>query len=147
MKGFRYTLAERAEIEELIRRGLNLNKISRQLERNCAGLRAEISKNGGFENYNAIVAHKNAQDEHIKKAIFLARSFSDDEIAVINEGRLIGYSINKISQQLGCQYITLKKWLLRNNLLQENSSSISLEERLINIEQQIEIILQFIEGK
>jgi IS30 family transposase len=54
------TLAERRRIESLLRRGISVYRIARELGRNQSALNREVMVNGGHDNYQAAEAHRRA---------------------------------------------------------------------------------------
>jgi IS30 family transposase len=69
----RYTLDERTKIEECIKKNLSLFEMEPIVGRSKYSIKNEIRKNGGKFYYNAEAAQRLADENNLKKALYLSR--------------------------------------------------------------------------
>jgi IS30 family transposase len=120
------TFAERQFIELFLAMGMNPNQIAKKINRSHTGIRTEIRRGGGSLTYKAKIAQQVAEEANNNRYNHLRH-------------RLKQHEIDFIRNEIQCQ---------KNNKIQSPSSNVgALEERISNLEQQLEIILDILGKK
>ncbi len=138
---------DRRTIEEMYKSGYTISDIARYLKKSRSCIKNEMNRSGGKEKYSADLAQKlYIRRQEIRYASYRYQ-FSEDEMKIIEKGINDGFSIYKLSKMLNRDFITIKNYLRSMNLQSVHQKYSSIEERLSNLEAQIEIILDFINPK
>jgi IS30 family transposase len=140
-KLFETSFEQRLEIERLLNEGQSLNTIARLIGKAKSTVLHEIQRCSP-NHYTAIEAQKNRDDRNKKRAHF--KPFTEKEISIINEFMATNASRSKIRHALKCNYCKLSDWLDEHHPSYKGGLMNNLEERLSNIEQQIEILFDIL---
>jgi IS30 family transposase len=154
-KSAHLTFEERQTIETLLDQGMSRYAIAKLLKKEFGTVSREIARFPG-EKYSAIKAQndyklKTQRDRRKQKIIF-----SDQQEEQIRLMMKDLKSRREIAKAMGCSIPTINRWVLENNpsypdqrrnTFKNRNSGINLSDldRLSNLEQQVEIILQIIE--
>jgi IS30 family transposase len=141
-----FKLEERNIIQKMLENGDSHQKIADVLGRSRSGTKAEINRYGGRNYYNAEVAHKLAMERKAKRHSYLRRNFSSEQIDMIRNFYLQGYSQGKIAVLMNCHKEVLHRVVAENNIdINARSENIlTNSDRITSLEQQLEIILDLI---
>lgn len=142
----RLTFEERRIIEEMLRSKSSCRAIAIFLGRAYSAITSEIRYGGGREHYSAEQGQKVREINHAKKIAILRRTFTESEVIFIKKSLAEGSSISEISESMKCNYRKVKDWVRRHTLRSLPEKYICYEERISNLEMQMEILIQHIEG-
>ena len=138
LRGF--SLEERCLIEKLIKENYFIKDIANILERSVSGIKNEISKNLGKNNYCAQNAHQFALEREKQKSRKLQKKITPEQLDVINQGMAEGWTNNKISNISGISHWKLSKYFKENNIQPQSKNYISFESRIDALEDQMELL-------
>lgn len=134
------TLEERQQIEKLLKKGFRNCEIARNLGRSPSVIHYEITRSGGFINYEA----NHAQELSDKRRSAQMAKYRWDGVQETKELiislRKQGKSVNFIANQLQVNCHTLSKFIKRHEL-----GGDIIEERIEALEMQIQIIIEQLE--
>jgi len=140
-------LSERIIIEEMLRAGAKTGTIAASLSRSHSGVKCEIRRSGGRENYCAHTAQKISDLNKENRIRALRKGFSEEEARLITAGVGEGWSRNKIATNVGCTHHRLRQFLKQMDMKTLPKNYVAFEERISALEQQVEIILEIMEKK
>lgn len=153
MKPFnRITFEERQIIEKLLKENMSVFKIADAIGKSFQTLYKEFDRAGGKKFYNADAAQERADQCRLNQNIGKIRVLSKQEQELIISQRKKGISLRKIAYLNGMSEKVVKKFLYSNNpqlTLPRNHGGNTqnigtILDRLTNLEQQVEIILDII---
>lgn len=146
----RFTLEERQLIEKYIKENKSIREIAILLQRHNGSVKQEIDRCMSKDNYNAEKAHAQA----ITKKVPLgkgSRQFTEEEINFIKDKIALGYSTNWVGNRLNADRRTILRFLQKSGIEYFDKrlsgfkpSLLEFKERLENLEQQMEIVLDLI---
>jgi IS30 family transposase len=140
-----FTLEERKEIEKLIKSGFRFKEISIKLNRTYSSIKGE--KRRCPDEYNAEKAHNSYLDGIRRRIEKVRRPLTDLQIKKMEKMVSQKKTISSIRLALGCSYDRVKAWINKNAEGYVGGKVSCLEDRLTNIEQQIEIIFEILKEK
>lgn len=137
---------ERQEIERLHNEGKSLQFIANFLARGKTSIRAEFRRCKRGQ-YSAKDAQKFYEETWHKRGWKLTKKFSDQEETIIRKMMDEGATRSQIRRALGASFCRIENWFLENARDYRGGVVRNLEERLSNIEQQIDILFDLIKEK
>lgn len=141
-----YSLEEKLIIEREFFAGQSHFQIAHLLKRPVKGIAKEIKKYS-FVDDEGNVRYSVEKSEEAKKYKYtsLLRKFTEEEKGIIDEMVSENYSISTIRRKIFCSYTTLKNYIYTNYPSYESPGFRSINQRIQNLENQIEIILEILE--
>lgn len=137
---------ERQIIETLKNQGKSLQYIANALGRGKTSIKQEYGRCPKGK-YNAEEAQKFYEDVWKNRSRKLLKKFSSEDESKIRMMMNHGATRSFIRRALGCSFCRVENWFLENEPDYQGGSVLSLDRRLSNIEQQIEILFELIGEK
>ncbi len=129
MKPFKFE--EKLKIRELLSQNLSGHEIARRLSRYPSSINSEIKNNGGHDNYDPISSHKKIEKLAIRRRNRLTISNKKDSEKPSNQYINELFDISNHKENLNTQHSS-------------NETTLSIEERLTAIQDQISLIFDII---
>lgn len=139
-----FSLEERKTIERLLKEGLSRHSIAIMLNRSSSGLRTEVARNGGAENYSAAAAQANSIQIKTRRLNKIKKTFSPHQLTIISEGVIEKLSVAIIASSAGCSKAAIRTHFRDNNISYLPRNSIGFERRLQAVETKVEIMMDII---
>lgn len=140
------TLQERMQIESMEKEGFSLQEIANKLSRGRTTIRLEFKRCAKLK-YSALEAQKDFEQVWAQRASRLTRRFSDKDLKLIEEGMSLQKTRNTIRKELKCSFFRMEKWFEENAPTYRGGEVRSLDRRISNIEQQLEIVIDILKTK
>lgn len=147
----RLSLADRKEIERLLKSGFSGQKIARHMNRSNHCINFDIRRNGGKDFYNAEVAHKKAAERNQRKiSVNLMKQDVIDELTPkVKQMHESGMTFWAIRKSLGLGYLMLLR-IYRSIGIPAGNLYLYIQdiyEKLYAIQSQLEVLFELIKEK
>lgn len=143
---FRITLEDRLHIEKLIKEKKSYNDICALIGIGRTTLRQEI-KRCPRGKYNGNEAHQQHLNIWIERKKRMTKKFTDADENLIKKRMEQGSTRSSIRKELGASFNALEKWFTQNAPDYKSNTISCLEERLLAIEQHIEILFDLFQNQ
>ena len=136
------TLAERREIERMLKEGITAKVIHQQMDRSYTTILAEIKRSGGVDHYNAVKAHKDARERKMNRLGVGRKSwtFSEEQIIMIKHLINDGETAALICKKMKVGRERLYKFFNQQQIDVGHSTRFTVIERLDALEEQVKIL-------
>lgn len=137
-------LDERKIIEEFCKQGSTFGRIAAILDRAHSTIKAEVRKNGGKNQYNAIQAQREADLRNQSRIRKLHKFFTQDQVEQIFSLAKSGKSMSYIACQLKVSCSTISGFLKQNNSAIPKRNYAHFIDRIDVLEEHIKLIYELI---
>lgn len=139
-------LEEREKIEQLKEQKKSLIEIANELGRGKTTIRQELKRCEKCK-YKALEAHRQYEESWEERRKKFIRQVKDEELLIIQKMMQQGKTRSAIRYALKWSFTKLESWFRSNNPEYRGGDMSSMNIRISNIEQQLDIIIDLMKNK